>query len=129
VARAPLKKSESRLLRYALSFPGAVEDFPWGDRVVKVRGKIFLFLNLVENQLRVTVKLPISSEMALTLPYVERTGYGLGRSGWVTARFDGRRNPPVDLLEGWIEQSYGAVAPKKLAAQFPQRTGKRHNRR
>jgi predicted DNA-binding protein (MmcQ/YjbR family) len=129
VARASLKKAETALRRYALSFPGAAEEFPWGERVIKVRGKIFVFLGMVEEQFRVTVKLPISSEMALTLPYVQRTGYGLGRSGWVTARFDGRRNPPVDLLQGWIEQSYRAVAPKKLAEQLPQHTGKRRKRR
>jgi predicted DNA-binding protein (MmcQ/YjbR family) len=118
VKSAPLKKAESVLRSYALSFPGAVEDFPWGERVIKVRGKIFVFLGAVGDDFRVTVKLPISSEMALTLPYVERTGYGLGRTGWVTARFDGRRKPPIDLLEGWIEQSYRAVAPKKLADQL-----------
>jgi predicted DNA-binding protein (MmcQ/YjbR family) len=118
VTSTSFKKAESVLRRYALAFPGAVEEFPWGERVIKVRGKIFVFLGIVQGGLRVTVKLPISSEMALTLPYVERTGYGLGRSGWVTARFDGRRKPPVDLLQDWIEQSYRAVAPKKLAEQL-----------
>ena len=29
---------------FALSLPGAVEDHPWGEDVVKVRGKIFVFL-------------------------------------------------------------------------------------
>ena len=52
--------------------------------------------------------------MALTLPFVTPTGYGLGRAGWVTARFEPRAKPPVDLLEGWIAQSYRAVAPNRL---------------
>ena len=32
------------LREYALAFPEAWEDFPWGDRVVKVGKKIFVFL-------------------------------------------------------------------------------------
>jgi predicted DNA-binding protein (MmcQ/YjbR family) len=108
------KKAEAALRRYALGFPGAVEEFPWDERVIKVRGKIFVFLGTVEGTLRIGVKLPTSAEMAATLPYVEPSGYGLGRSGWVTAHLPARRDPDVDLLKAWIEQSYRAVAPKKL---------------
>ena len=112
------KKAETLLLRYALNFPEAREEFPWDERVIKVRGKIFVFLGIVEGTLRVGVKLPVSAEMALTLPFTEPTGYGLGRAGWITARFAARDNPPLDLLRGWIEQSYRAVAPKRLAASL-----------
>ena len=42
--------------------------------------------------------------------------YGLGRSGWVTARFQRSDKIPLVLLRTWIEESYQAVAPKKLAA-------------
>ncbi|MEJ0013201.1 MAG: MmcQ/YjbR family DNA-binding protein [Bauldia sp.] len=108
--------AETALRRYALSLPEASEQFPWGERVIKVRGKIFVFLGLVEDQLRVGVKLPLSSEMALTLPYVEPTGYGLGRSGWITAQIPSGQKPNTDLLKTWIAQSYRAIAPKKLAA-------------
>jgi predicted DNA-binding protein (MmcQ/YjbR family) len=52
--------------------------------------------------------------MALTLPFVTPTGYGLARAGWVTARFGHGDSIPSDLLRGWIDQSYRAVAPKKL---------------
>ena len=51
--------------------------------------------------------------MALTLPWVEPTGYGLGKSGWVTARVTS--GPfEIDTMKGWIDQSYRAVAPKAL---------------
>jgi len=109
------RQAEAALRRYALRLPDAVEEFPWDERVIKVRGKIFVFLGMVEGTLRVGVKLPTSAEMAVTLPYVEPSGYGLGRSGWVTARVPARQNPDVDLFKGWIEQSYRAVAPRKLA--------------
>jgi hypothetical protein len=64
------------------------------------------------------VKLPISAEMALTLPYVERAGYGLGRSGWIVARQRGDEDFDLATLKGWILQSYRAVAPKKLAKRL-----------
>jgi predicted DNA-binding protein (MmcQ/YjbR family) len=114
------RSAERTLVRYALTFPEAAEDWPWEERVIKVRGKIFVFLGMVEDTLRVGVKLPVSAEMAVTLPYVKPSGYGLARTGWVTARHTARQKPDVDLLKGWIEQSYRAVAPKRLAATLDQ---------
>lgn len=114
MARSPLKKAEASLRDYALSFPEAVEEFPWGERVVKVRGKIFVFLGEIEGMLRVAVKLPVSAEMALTLPFTLPTGYGLGRAGWVTARFAAGDDLPIGLVKEWIAQSYRAVAPKAV---------------
>jgi predicted DNA-binding protein (MmcQ/YjbR family) len=112
-----LKAAEEKLRLYALSLPEAVEEHPWDHIAVKVRKKTFVFLGgeAAGGELSVTVKLPISGEMALTLPYVERTGYGLGASGWVTAR-PAAKDIDLDLLKGWIAQSYRAAAPKKLAA-------------
>jgi len=34
----------SRLVSYALSFPDAAEERPWGETAIKVRGKIFVFV-------------------------------------------------------------------------------------
>jgi 23S rRNA (guanosine2251-2'-O)-methyltransferase len=71
VAIPPTHKAAEKILRkYALSFPDAVEEFPWGERVIKVRGKIFVFLGIIEDTLRIGMKLPTSFEMALTLRYV-----------------------------------------------------------
>jgi len=106
----------SRLRKYALAFPETHEDFPWGERVVKVRKKVFVFMGLPDGGLSMSVKLPESHAVALMLPFASPTGYGLGNSGWVTARFEGGERPPVDLLEEWIDESYRCVAPKKLVA-------------
>ena len=114
MAKAPHARAEAVLRTYALKFPEANEDFPWGERVIKVRGKIFVFFVSHGDGLRVSVKLPTSFEMALTLPFTAPTRYGLGRAKWITARFAADETPPVDLLQGWIEQSYRAVAPKSL---------------
>ena len=113
------RSAERALVKYALAFPSATEEWPWDERVVKVRGKIFVFLGMVEGSLRVGVKLPVSHEMALTLPYCTPSGYGLGRAGWVTAHFTTRQKPDVPLLKSWIEQSYRAVAPRRLSASLP----------
>jgi len=112
MARSPLKQAEAKLRDHALSFPEATEEFPWDERVIKIRGKIIVFLGEVEGMLRVAVKLPTSAEMALTLPFTTPTGYGLGRAGWVTARFGAGDVVPLALVKEWIEQSYRAVAPK-----------------
>jgi predicted DNA-binding protein (MmcQ/YjbR family) len=104
------------LRTFALGFPEAREDFPWGERVVKVKDKVFVFLGRDDEDLGVTVKLPSSGLLALGLPFASPTGYGLGKSGWVTARFTAKDTPPLDLLRKWIEESYRAVAPKNLVA-------------
>jgi predicted DNA-binding protein (MmcQ/YjbR family) len=102
------------LLAEALGFPGAWEDHPWGDTVVKVGKKIFVFLG----DEGFAVKLPESAEAALALEGSEPTGYGLGKAGWVNVRVAGADDPPVDLFADWLDESYRAVAPKKLIKEL-----------
>lgn len=108
------RRCELSLRNYALGFPEAHEDFPWGERVIKVGKKVFVFMGVPEGCLSLSVKLPESQMVALMLPFTEPTGYGLGKSGWITARFEAEDGAPEDLLREWIEESYRAVAPKKL---------------
>src|SRR6476620_5271248 len=90
------KKAEAALRAFALRFPGAREEFPWGDRVVKVGKKVFVFMGTTEDGgFGLSVKLPASGPMALLLPFATPTGYGLGKSGWVSARFAPSDAPPV----------------------------------
>jgi len=105
---------EKKLRTVGLGYPEAVEDFPWGERVFKVRKKIFAFVGRADGELHVTTKLPYSGPMALSFDFVEPTGYGLGRAGWVTATFKRGVNVPIDMLTEWIEESYRAIAPKTL---------------
>lgn len=114
-------KLAERLRGVALAYPETYEEAPWGDRVVKVRGKIFLFCGTHEGKLHVTTKLPESRRAALTMKFAAPTGYGLGKAGWVTSTFERGSAPPVELLTKWIGESYRALAPKKLLTQLQQK--------
>ncbi len=107
-------RTELALRDFALSFPETTEEFPWGHRTIKVRGKAFIFMGSHEDGLSFSVKLPSSAQGVLMLPFATPTGYGLGKSGWVTASFAAKDSVPVEWIESWIEESYAAVAPKRL---------------
>jgi predicted DNA-binding protein (MmcQ/YjbR family) len=123
--KAPKNRDAEALRAYALAFPEAREDFPWGERVVKVKDKVFVFLGRDDEDVGVTVKLPSSGLLALSLPFASPTGYGLGKSGWVTARFGPKAKPPLELLKKWIDESYRAVAPKELVKALDQAPARR----
>jgi predicted DNA-binding protein (MmcQ/YjbR family) len=110
-------RSEPRLRERALAFPGAWEDHPWGDTVVKVGKKIFVMLGE-----SVTLKLGDAHAAAMSVPGAKPTAYGLGKAGWVTIPLDAGV-PPVEVLCDWLEESYRIVAPKKLSAQLDSARG------
>ena len=107
------------LRRHGLALPEAVEDFPWGHTALKVRGKVFAFLDETDGIFSITVKLPVSRDFAETFDFASPAGYGLGRSGWISCRFAAGEAPDLDLLRRWIAESYRAIAPRKLAALVP----------
>jgi predicted DNA-binding protein (MmcQ/YjbR family) len=113
------KTPAEALRRFALTYPEATEHHPWGETAIKVKGKVFVFLGRPGEGVSLSAKLAHTSEMALVLPFAAPTGYGLGKSGWVTASFERGERPPLDLLFAWIDESYRAVAPRKLAALAP----------
>ena len=130
-ANAKLPRPGLVLRRQALAYPEAYEEMPWGHHAIKVSGKTFLFLAATAEEFSLSAKLPGSAGTALALPFASPTEYGLGRSGWVTARFPRRAAVPVALLGTWLEESYRAVAPKRLSQQLdggtaaPASSGKR----
>ena len=108
------KQIQERLRKRALRYPGATEVHPWGETAIKVNGKVFVFLG--EDGL--SVKLPHSRDIAHDLPFTEPTHYGLGKHGWVTVHLNQKKKPTLDLIEAWIDESYRAVAPKKMVAKL-----------
>ncbi len=118
-AAAPLKHPAAKLLRAAaLKYPSTVEDFPWGHPAYKVAGKrAFLFFGAYEEDaLSVSMKLPYRSEEALKMKGAKPTDYGLGRSGWVTFTYGPKAKAPMAKLADYLDESWRAVAPKKLSA-------------
>lgn len=115
---AKLTPAEAKLREHALGFPEATEDFPWGSRAIKVAGKAFVFMSNTDGVVSIGTKLPQSKSAALKAPFASPTHYGLGRHGWVTCEFPPGAKVPVDLLHGYVEESYRAVAPKRLVKQL-----------
>jgi predicted DNA-binding protein (MmcQ/YjbR family) len=77
---------------------------------------VFVFFGVPELQpgLHLTVKLRDSHEEAMAFDWVAPSGYGLDRGGWVSCSVP--EDAPLDMLRGWIAQSYRLVAPKRLSA-------------
>ncbi len=112
-----LKQLRSKVRDLALGLPGATEDFPWDERVVKVNKKVFVFLGRdMDPHFSFGVKLGASHAAALATPSVAPMRYGLGKSGWVSAKFESSA-PQLEQLRAWLLESYRAIAPPKLAAQ------------
>lgn len=112
--------ARERTLAHALSLPEAWEDRPWDqDPVAKVRKKIFVFFGTEDGEgFGMAVKLPESGAFVLGEDWAMPTAYGLGRHGWVSVRFRFAKDlPSLSQLCEWIDESYGAIAPKTLARQ------------
>lgn len=115
---ADLKKSADRIRKYCLGFPETVEDFPWEHSAFKVKKKTFLFLFLDADGLSLSFKLRESLFDTLALPFCEPTGYGLGKSGWVTATFKSGEAVSIERVQSWINESFRQVAPKTILKQL-----------
>jgi predicted DNA-binding protein (MmcQ/YjbR family) len=116
------QRADDALRAHALSYPESHEDHPWGETAIKVaKKKVFLFMGNDGESWGISTKLPDSGAIALTLPFAEPTGYGLGKSGWVSARFRAKDDIPIEMLKSWIDESYRAVAPAKLVKSLATR--------
>jgi len=120
---ASKKRSDAvlkELRAFGLAYPGTHLKSPWpGHKDLAVKDKTFAYLSVEGEPFSISCKLPHSSAAALMLPFTKPTAYGLGKSGWVTATFSAGEALPVDMLKAWIDESYRAQAPKKLAASLP----------
>ena len=102
--------------KHAMSYPETAEEFPWGESAFKVKGKTFVFMRDGAEGVSFSVKVPDSRDLALSLPGAEPTHYGLGAKGWVTIA--PVASTPMHVLEFLIDESYRAVAPKRVLAQL-----------
>ena len=114
-----------RALRtFGLGLPGAQSKSPWpGHDDLAVKDKTFAYLPADGEPFSLSVKLAYTSEVALDLPYAKPTGYGLGKSGWVTFTPTPEQMPPLEQMKEWIDESYRAQAPRKLVKELDSRAG------
>ncbi len=121
-ADGPADDATEALRRFALDLPGAWEDFPWEESVVKVGKKIFVFLGHPEDAASgLSVKLRDSHDEAMAMDFTTPTGYGLGRHGWISANFPPGADIPLELMCDWIDESYRLIAGKRLVAELDRR--------
>ena len=105
------------LKAFGLSLPGTTPKSPWpGHDDVAVNDKTFAYLSVSSGELVISVKLPVTGKEVLKLPTAKPTGYGLGKSGWVTIQY--QDTTPLETAKRWMMESYRAQAPKKLLKEL-----------
>jgi DNA-binding transcriptional ArsR family regulator/predicted DNA-binding protein (MmcQ/YjbR family) len=119
IAEPAAVRPEHVLREIALAYPDAQEERTEGKRVIKVRRRPFLLLEADDRRLNVSTRLPASHAAALKLPFVQAVQYRLGKSDWICATFQPGEEIPLELLWEWIDESYRAVAPRKVLARLP----------
>lgn len=118
-AATPKLTSEGKALRkFALRFPGAHEDFPWGHTAVKIGKKAFVFIAAENGETSMSAKLPRSAEAALAYPFAKPTEYGLGKHRRVTFTFTRGAVLPMPLLHDAITESFRAIVPKRAVKEL-----------
>ncbi len=113
------ERLEAAVEAFALGLPGAWRDTPWGDPVVKVGKKIFVFLGGADAA--ISVKLTDSLDHGRHIPGAQPVGYGLGKYGWTFVPFAGLADDEHDVLFDFIEESYRNVATKTLVKELDAR--------
>ena len=120
-ASVKLKNADAKALRKAaLAYPDTVEDFPWGHSAFKAAGKkAFLFMGEeAGGGWSCSMKLPYRNADALKMKGATPTAYGLAKSGWVSFSFGPKAKAPMEKMTDFLDESWRAVAPKKLSAAF-----------
>ncbi|MFY9782496.1 MAG: MmcQ/YjbR family DNA-binding protein [Acidimicrobiales bacterium] len=87
-----------------------------GEPSFRVAGKNFIFAGADGRMITLKLTVDEAAAVVATDPEVVPTGYGLGRSGWVSINLSSR--PSADRwreVEEWIRTSYTLVAPQRLA--------------
>lgn len=105
----------SELRAFGLGLPGAHSKSPWPEHDdLAVNDKTFAYLPSAGRPFTLSCKLPYTGYEALKLPFASPTGYGLGKSGWVSFAPPESEIPSIEQLKEWVEESYRAQAPRRL---------------
>jgi predicted DNA-binding protein (MmcQ/YjbR family) len=108
--------TRKQLRDFCLSFPGAVEEFPFGaeTHVYKVRAKIFA-ISALASPLKVSLKCDPDLATDLRRSYSDiAPGYHLNKRHWNTVTCNA--SVPDRLVKDMIEDSYDLVAKRRRRA-------------
>ena len=99
---------------HAMGFPETSEGASCVNRAFKVRKKNFLFVGeKADGACKVMLKLGPSLDEATERADADPR-FEVGGAGWATVRFGADDLPDIELLEGWVDESYRLMAPKSL---------------
>ncbi len=102
--------------------PGRIARRPGREHDdLAVNNKTFAYLPTKGQPFSLSVKLPYTGHAALQLPFAQPTGYGLGKSGWVSFAPGEDEIPSIEQLKEWVEESYRAQAPRRLVRELDAR--------
>lgn len=102
---------KTTILDYCLSLPNVEEDFPFDDKVwvAKVYGKIFILMNLVEDDVRLNLKCDPTRAEELRAEYdFVKPGYHMNKKHWNTIHWIDSGLEWKTLKE-WIDHSYNLI--------------------
>lgn len=103
--------SPAALRKLCLSFPGAYEDFPFGEvsSVFKVEKKLFAISALAASPLVVSVKCEpeLAEQLRGSYPGMVVPGYHLNKRHWNTVTLDGSVSDA--MVRDMVEDSYDLV--------------------
>ena len=87
-----------------------------GEPTFRVNGKNFVFASPDATSLSVKLPKEEADAVVATDRHAEPTGYGLGRSGWISVSLPSRVSAARwHEVEEWVRTSYTLIAPKRLA--------------
>ena len=113
----------AQLRGWGLTLPGAHSKAPWPEHDdLAVNDKTFAYLPAKGRPFSLSCKLPYTGYEALQLPFAQPTGYGLGKSGWVSFTLPEDQLPDLVQLKEWVEESYRAQAPRRLVKELDARS-------
>ena len=125
MAKQTSSKSDAlvaELRAWGLRLPGAHSKAPWPEHDdLAVKDKTFAYLPAKGRPFSLSCKLPYTGYEALQLTFAEPTGYGLGKSGWVSFSPPEDQLPDLAQLKEWVEESYRAQAPRRLVKELDER--------
>ncbi|MHC4822505.1 MAG: MmcQ/YjbR family DNA-binding protein [Planctomycetota bacterium] len=110
----PDSASMSAMRACALALPHAEEGTSCVNVSFHAGGKNFLFLGKKAEHFTLRLKLAESLAAAQKLTTEKPENYRAGNGGWTLVTFQHGARIPKRRLQGWIEESYRLIAPKRL---------------